>query len=161
LCTRVAQSAVYDGRSASPLASMNLISTFMPLLAFVVAVVLLVKRLDAVARRVAPDFASGGSGFKKKPAPRGALGWLRRLGEAIVLALVLVFWIRGSVSTRYALIALISVSFFWISYKNRLRPLFARGANARERSHLLALSALATAFLGYALFCFSAYSHAG
>jgi hypothetical protein len=134
---------------------MPLISTFLPLLGFVVALGVLSTYLDSVARRVAPDLVSSGksrAGISR--APQDSLTWLRLLGQAIALALALILWIRGSPLIRYALILLLSVSFAWISYKNRIRPLLARGVSIKERIILVALAVVAVVTLSYALLGF-------
>jgi hypothetical protein len=139
---------------------MSLISTFLPLIAFFVAVGLLSANLDSVARRVAPDLVSGAR-RQKAQAPRGALAWTRLIATSIIGVLAMILWIRGSTLTRYALIALISANFAWLGYKGRLRPLFERGASPNERRILFAWTAVAVASLVYVLLQFAKRFNAG
>jgi hypothetical protein len=119
----------------------TLIQVLWPIAFGFAALFIFARFYDSIARRVAPDFGSGARSSPAYKAPRDLLGWVEFVGARLGAALLVLLYILGPLPLQYALVALLSLSMAWLTYKQRIRPLFAKNVTLAERVILVLLCA--------------------
>ena len=149
MCARGSNRVLAPGPSTSPLAGMHssssLFTIFWPIGLGFSALFILARLCDSIARRIAPDLVSGPRNSHVRQTPRGIWGWLRFGAPSLGAAALLVLAMNTPVRLQYAFVVVLFLSFFWLMYQRRLKPLFLKGVTLRERAtlYLFALLTLA------------------
>ena len=141
-------------------AFLTLIQALWPIALGFAALFIFARFYDSVARRVAPDLLSGARSPPAFKAPRDLLGWLKFIGPRVGAALVVLLYILGPLALQYAVVLLVSLGLSWLSYKQRIRPLFARSVTFTEQVTLVLLCAAWIVLWSYFLVRFINERHA-
>jgi hypothetical protein len=77
------------------------------------------------------------------------MGWVNFAGARLgAMLLLLLLYILGPCPLQYALVALLSLSMAWLTYRQRIKPPFAKKVALAEQLILVFLCAAASAWCG-------------
>ncbi len=138
----------------------TLVQALWPIALGFAALIIFARFYDSVARRVAPDLVSGARSPLAHKAPRNLLGWLKFVGSRLGATLLVLLYVRGPPALQYAVVLLLSLGLAWLSYKQRIRPLFDRGVSFTEKLTLVLLCAAWIVLWSYPLLRFINARHA-
>lgn len=116
-----------------------LLIEFLPLMVGFATLLFLAWYGDQIARRLEPELAPHTRFTSPRPAPVGLLNWAIYFGKGLVVALLLLAFIRGPALVGYAVLAWLTLSLLYFSYVRRIRPLVRKGATRTETAVLVSV----------------------